>query len=97
MSLSNFTFQISALLKPMNESHYIMNVYYTALSLVLFAVIAYSYKSKEHAILSLPVLFIINIRQSFRVIDFEETKFNPNTPDDPNNFGYVAWNLLVMI
>ena len=84
LNLSNLTFQIPALLNPKNDSHFMMNIYYTVLSMMLFAITAYSYKSKEHAILSLPVLFLLTIRQSFRIIDFEETKFNPYTPDDPN-------------
>ena len=97
MNLSNLTFQIPALLNPKNETHFMMNIYYTILSIVLFAITIFSYKSKKHAILSLPVLFILNIRQSFRLIDLEGTRYNPNQPDDPNNLSYTEWNLLVML
>ena len=60
--LSNLTFQIGAILKPVSEKHFMVNIYYTLLSSVLIIATAASYIKKELVIIIYPVHILNTMR-----------------------------------
>ena len=60
--VSNLTFQIGAILKPRSEKHFIVNVYYTILSVLMIITTAISYRRKDLAIFIYPVHMLNTLR-----------------------------------
>ena len=57
-----------------SAQHFYVNIWYTIGSLVQTGILLISYRSKKLSILALPVLIMLTIRSSFRLLDLEQTK-----------------------
>lgn len=54
--------------------HFIINCGYSFCTVFQVALLMGSYISKKHTLFIMPVLVLIFLRQSIRLVDFEETK-----------------------
>jgi len=68
-----------------------MNLIYMGFSAVLIPFQLYTYKRKDLAWLSQSICFLIGVRANLRLLDFENTKFLLNSPDEPGRMDYEEW------
>ena len=82
---SNLLFQIRALVNPLTPAHFQTNAVYTVGTLIQYACILGSLKTQKHSSLLLKIaMFLLTIRNGFRVFDVEQTKGNGITLEDFN-------------
>jgi hypothetical protein len=67
----NLVYVVTAIADPLSTEHLVVNCGYFLLTMVIYAVTIYSYKSKQHCILTYPLIVILTLRQVFRLLDFE--------------------------
>jgi len=96
-SLSNLLYQVIALRKPRNENHFWVNVYYTACTLVTLTLTLVSYKSKKLSVLVLPAMLLMQIRNSIRFLDLEDTKYLPTNDAESTKMSLFEWGSVVMV
>ena len=68
--ISNFIVQISAVIKPINQMHFIVNLAYLAVGVVQLVGVFLNFWKKMH-FLNYYILSIHTIRNSLRPFDFE--------------------------
>ena len=71
---SQYLYQIVALINPMTDEHFFINLGYMGFSIIQTALLAISHRSKKFSILALPVIILVTVRQSIRLLDLEKTK-----------------------
>jgi len=69
--VSLLIYQVKDLLYPLSESHIQMNIVYCAVSVLTSAIQLYSYRRPELAWLACPVMFMLQVRNTIRLADFE--------------------------
>ena len=74
MTISNLLFSFSALMKPKTEEHYMINIFYTIISVLSLALYYYSHNNPRRRNLLVFNLYVLQSRLTFRLIDFEGTK-----------------------
>ena len=87
----NLLNQIETMFSPTNEDELFMNKLYMVHSFFAFAIQIYSYKSRDHAWLAFPSFFFVSVRNNFQLLDFENTKFLLDKPDEPGRKTYEEW------
>ena len=87
-NLSNMVFQAGALLKPIGERHFYMNLYYMINSIVMVTLQAMSFKQDKYLCLVLLNSALFMIRTSTRIIDIEQTS---------KHLGYDYWVALNVV
>ena len=71
----NCVFQITVIVNPMKESdQFVVNLIYSLASVVIFLFIGLSFKKKYDVKFCYFGVILLNIRQSLRCLDFENTK-----------------------
>jgi hypothetical protein len=91
---------LNALMKPLNERHFLVNMGYFVWTVLILIIQLCSYKSKRASILVMPALMMIHIRQSIRLLDFEQTKPCFYCSEDEQKDGTMdmqSWISLVII
>jgi len=94
--LPNLLFQLNQMRNPLNPDQLRMNQIYTVHSMFALAGQIFSYKSREHAWLAYPVFMFVGIRNNIRLLDFENTKFLLDKPDEPGRMTYEEWMAFTM-
>ena len=89
-NISNMIFQVQALMKPLSQKHYDFNIAYCINSFVSILILAVTYKNERYLKLVILNSVIYQIRNSFRIFDFENTKEHY----EPENF---LWLMLMQM
>ena len=94
MIVSNFMFQLQAIITPLNPTQRTVNIYYTLLSFFVSFLQLISYTSKQRTKIVLPVLYIITCRQVFRTLDFEQTGWVEGQEEQEGRLSKGDWSTI---
>lgn len=97
LTISNIIFQTSAVLKPMNYNHFIINCVYSIVSILSLIVVGLSYKFQFFLNAMWPLSIVVLVRNSIRVLDLENTRYDPKNPENLRRYSYIAWTMLVVM
>ena len=90
MTASNLIFQIQSLIKPMSDVQVTVNIFYMIGTLISISILIYASKNqKMMKKITYGVCVYVILRNSFRLLDFEETKDKYESKD--------KWQFMVFI
>jgi hypothetical protein len=71
LNFSNLTYTVGAIIKPLNNMHFLINILYTALSVLCLIITKLTYSDPKKRKYLIGVLYYLTFRQGIRIIDFE--------------------------
>jgi len=88
---SNIFYSIEMALDPLNTTHFILNLFYTIVSIIIYVMLGLSFKNGVYNKLIYPAFLMMWSRMIMDLADIEDCKFLLEDPDNPNRFTSYDW------
>lgn len=75
-------------INPLNPTQLYVTTCYFYVSVLCIIILGLSYLREKNLFLVLPLAVILNIRSIIRLLDFEQTRFDPDDSKNPERFTY---------